>query len=58
MNALHASKSCPSAGALVIGENAIEPGYLDDVHNPQNGYFSLGMPFDAGRGNEFAVVTR
>ena len=46
------------AGALVIGENALEPGYLDYVRNPQNGFLSLAMPFDAGRGNEFTVVTR
>ncbi|HEY4308758.1 MAG TPA: class I SAM-dependent methyltransferase [Pirellulales bacterium] len=46
------------AGALVIGENAVEPGYLDYVRNPQNGYLSVTMPFEAGRGNEFTVVTR
>ncbi|EAQ81520.1 O-methyltransferase [Blastopirellula marina] len=45
-------------GALVIGENAVEPGYLDYVRNPQNGYLSVTMPFEAGRGNEFTVVTR
>jgi predicted O-methyltransferase YrrM len=45
-------------GALVIGENALEPGYLEYVRNPQNGYLSLGMPFEVGRGNEFTVVTR
>jgi predicted O-methyltransferase YrrM len=46
------------AGALVIGENAIEPGYLDYVRNPQNGYLSVAIPFEPGRGNEFTVVTR
>ena len=46
------------AGALVIGENAIEPEYLDYVRNPRNGYLSVAMPFEAGRGNEFTVVTR
>jgi len=46
------------AGALVIGENAMEPGYLDYVRNPQNGYLSVAIPFEAGRGNEFTVVTR
>ncbi|AGA26405.1 O-methyltransferase [Singulisphaera acidiphila] len=46
------------AGALVIGENAIEPAYLDYVRDPRNGYLSVAMPFDAGRGNEFTVVTR
>jgi predicted O-methyltransferase YrrM len=49
-----------SAGALVIGENAVEqsPGYLDYVRNPQNGYLSVALPFQAGRGNELTVVTR
>jgi predicted O-methyltransferase YrrM len=46
------------AGALVIGENAFEPGYLDYVRNPQNGFLSVELPFEAGRGNEFTVVTR
>lgn len=45
-------------GALVIGENAVESGYLDYVRNPRNGYLSLTMPFEAGRGNEFTVVTQ
>jgi predicted O-methyltransferase YrrM len=47
-------------GALVIGDNAMDqsPGYLDYVRNPQNGYMSLSLPFQAGRGNEFTVVTR
>src|ERR1700682_4654200 len=45
-------------GAFVIGDNALErSGYLDYVRNPQNGYLSLALPFDAGRGNEFTVVT-
>jgi predicted O-methyltransferase YrrM len=46
------------AGALVIGENAVEPAYLDYVRDPRNGYLSAALPFDAGRGNEFTVVTR
>src|ERR1700688_515373 len=46
-------------GAFVIGDNALErSGYLDYVRTPQNGYLSLALPFDAGRGNEFTVVTR
>jgi predicted O-methyltransferase YrrM len=47
-------------GAFVIGENAFEqtPGYLAYVRDPQNGYLSLPMPFEAGRGNELTVVTR
>jgi hypothetical protein len=48
------------AGAFVIGDNAMEqsPGYLDYVRNPRNGYLSLALPFEAGRGNELTVVTR
>jgi len=46
------------AGALVIGENAVEPGYLDYVRDPRNGYLSVALPFDAGRGNEFTIFTR
>lgn len=45
-------------GALVIGENSVEPGYLEHVRNPENGYLSVALPFDAGRGNEFSIVTR
>ena len=47
-------------GAFVISDNAMEqaPGYLDYVRNPQNGYLSLALPFEAGRGNELTVVTR
>lgn len=44
-------------GTIVIGENAVEPGYLDYVRNSQNGYLSLATPFETGRGNEFTVVT-
>jgi predicted O-methyltransferase YrrM len=43
--------------ALVIGENSFGE-YLDYVRDPVNGYLSLAMPFEAGRGNEFTVVTR
>jgi predicted O-methyltransferase YrrM len=47
-------------GAFVIGENAVQqsPGYLDYVRNPQNGYLSMALPFQPGRGNELTVVTR
>ena len=47
-------------GAFVIGDNAMEqaPGYLDYVRNPQNGFLSVALPFEAGRGNELTVVTR
>ncbi|MBR1222946.1 class I SAM-dependent methyltransferase [Bradyrhizobium sp. U87765 SZCCT0131] len=47
-------------GALIVGENAFAraSGYLDHVRNPQNGYLSLPLPFDLGRGNELTVRTR
>jgi predicted O-methyltransferase YrrM len=47
------------AGAMVIGENAVEqsPGYLDYVRNPQNGYLSIALPFQHGRGNELTIRT-
>jgi predicted O-methyltransferase YrrM len=45
------------AGALVIGENSFGE-YIDYVRDPQNGYLSVALPFDPGRGNEFTVVTR
>jgi predicted O-methyltransferase YrrM len=46
-------------GAMVIGENAVEqsPGYLDYIHNPQNGYLSIALPFQHGRGNELTIRT-
>jgi predicted O-methyltransferase YrrM len=46
-------------GAVIIGENAFEqaPGYIDYVRNPQNGYLSLPLPFDPGRGNELTIKT-
>ncbi len=49
-----------SNGAVVIGDNALQQsgGYLDYVRNPGNGYLSLPLPFAAGRGNEFTIVTR
>lgn len=42
------------AGAVILGENAFEPGYRDYVRDPANGYISLALP-DEGRGNEFTV---
>jgi predicted O-methyltransferase YrrM len=45
------------AGALVLGENSFGE-YIDYVRDPQNGYLSLALPFEAGRGNEFTVFTR
>jgi predicted O-methyltransferase YrrM len=44
-------------GAIILGENAFEPDYLAYVRDPANGYFSLTLPLDEGRGNEFAVRT-
>ena len=48
-----------SSGALVIGDNAIEESgaYLDYVRNPDNGYRTIPLPFDPGRGNEMSVRT-
>ncbi|MEJ1965009.1 MAG: class I SAM-dependent methyltransferase [Gammaproteobacteria bacterium] len=47
-------------GALVLAENAFEQagGYLAYVRNPANGYVSLALPINEGRGNEFTVVVR
>lgn len=47
-------------GVLLIGENAFEqsPGYLNYVRDPSNGYLSMAVPIDAGRRNEFTVITR
>lgn len=42
-------------GAIVLGENAFEPGYLDYVRDPANLYLSQPLPLDEGRGNEFTV---
>ncbi|WP_437932588.1 O-methyltransferase [Sorangium sp. So ce291] len=46
-------------GAIIIGENAFEQasGYIDYVRNPQNGYLSQSLPFEAGRGNELTIKT-
>jgi predicted O-methyltransferase YrrM len=43
-------------GALVIGENS-SPEYLDYVRNSDNGYRSVALPFEPGRGNEMSVRT-
>lgn len=47
-------------GAIIVGENAFRPasGYLDCVRNPRNGYLSVPLSFDPGRGNEFTVKTQ
>ena len=44
-------------GALIVGENAFEEAYIDYVRDPQNGYLSLSLPFDPGRGNELTIKT-
>ncbi|MET0899371.1 MAG: class I SAM-dependent methyltransferase [Mycobacterium sp.] len=46
-------------GALIIGENAMDESgdYLTYVRNPANGYRSLPLPFEPGRGNELSVRT-
>lgn len=42
-------------GAIVLGENAFDPDYLDYVRDPANGYLAQTLPLDEGRGNLFAV---
>ena len=42
-------------GAVVLGENAFEPEYLEHVRDPANGYVSQPLPIEEGRGNEFTV---
>jgi predicted O-methyltransferase YrrM len=46
-------------GALIVGENAFEEasGYIDYVRDPRNGYLSLSLPFNPGRGNELTIKT-
>jgi predicted O-methyltransferase YrrM len=48
------------AGAIIVGENAFAEagGYIDYVRDPQNGYLSLPLSFDPGRGNELTIKTR
>ncbi len=42
-------------GAVILGENAFDSGFLEYIRNPANGYLSQPLPLDEGRGNEFAV---
>lgn len=42
-------------GAVILGENAFGPDYLNYVRDPANGYLAQTLPLDEGRGNEFAV---
>jgi predicted O-methyltransferase YrrM len=44
-------------GAVVLGENAFDKDYIDYVRDPANGYVSLPLPVNEGRGNEFSVRT-
>ena len=48
------------AGAIIIGENAFAEagGYIEYVRDHQNGYLSLPLSFDPGRGNELTVKTK
>jgi predicted O-methyltransferase YrrM len=45
-------------GAVVLGENAFEPGYLNYVRDPASGYLTQSLPLDEGHGNEFSVRTQ
>jgi predicted O-methyltransferase YrrM len=45
-------------GAFVLAENAFDPEYLGYVRDPSNGYLSVPVALNEGRGNELAVVTR
>ncbi|MCV7421717.1 class I SAM-dependent methyltransferase [Mycobacterium yunnanensis] len=53
---LHGLEHRLRPGALVVGENA-SGDYLRYVRDPRNGYRSVALPFDAGRGNELSVRT-
>ena len=46
-------------GAIIIGENAFAEagGYMGYIREPRNGYLSLALSFDPGRGNELSVRT-
>nr|WP_249780690.1 class I SAM-dependent methyltransferase [Bradyrhizobium sp. dw_78] len=47
-------------GAIIIGENAFAEagGYIDYVRDSENGYLSLPLSFNPGRGNELTVRTK
>lgn len=47
-------------GTLIIGENCFKEagGYIDYVSDPNNGYLSVPLPFEAGRGNLLSVRTK
>jgi predicted O-methyltransferase YrrM len=46
---------CLARGAVILAENAFDKDYLKYVRDPVNGYVSLPLPVDEGRGNEFTV---
>ncbi|MET0700789.1 MAG: class I SAM-dependent methyltransferase [Mycobacterium sp.] len=48
-----------SPGALVIAENALDESgdYLNYVGNSDNGYRTIALPFEPGRGNQLSVRT-
>ena len=48
-----------AAGALIIAENAVDEAgdYLTYMRDPANGYRSMPLPFEPGRGNEMSVYT-
>ena len=43
------------SGAPVLAENAFAEDYLDYVGDPRNGYLTLPLPIDRGRGNVYSV---
>jgi len=50
-------------GTLVVGENSMNPAYLEYIRNPLNGYYSTRIQVGVGkenidRGNELSVVIR
>jgi predicted O-methyltransferase YrrM len=42
-------------GSVVLGENALDPDYLEYVRNAANGYLTDLLPLDNSRGNGLAV---
>lgn len=41
-------------GAVILGENAFAPEYLEYIRRPEGGFVSFGLP-DPSRGNQFTV---
>lgn len=42
-------------GAIILGENAFDPDYLEYIGDLGNGYLARSLPLDEGRGNALAV---